>query len=100
MRILPFKPGDKVVCVSGDPYFSPDIVYTVRDCWFCCEKSGYRVPIEEVQFPIQDGCCITCGGTRKGWWTSNFRKVDDISDTTVNSLLKELYEPVRELQPA
>lgn len=101
----PFKPGDKVVYLpplDKSSGLAEDLVYTVKDIWYCCKNSGYRLNLVEAECPGKGYVCDSCGTPRggDGWIARNFRKVDDISDHTTESLLEELSEPVRELQPA
>lgn len=95
-RIPPFHPGDRVVCIEPDKYFSADIIYTVQACWYCCEQWGWRVEICEVPFEQGYWLCLGCRRDQIAWLASCFRKIDEISDHTVESLLEELAPPCKE----
>lgn len=113
MGTPPFNPGDKVVYISQPDIVSaldPSIVYTVKSVAWCCKDVAWRVWIIEADFIemarayVGNGKikCARCEGTNISWTAIQFRKIEDVSNHTVDSLLEELSKskPVRELQPA
>jgi hypothetical protein len=109
-RIPPFQPGDRVVRIGGSvPYGGPikDQVYTVTGINWCCEGIGWRIEIAEVSFSMWiamlftkgfmwNGCTKCKKKTSSGWAASDFRKVNDVSDHTIESLLEELAPAIEE----
>lgn len=106
-RIPPFQPGDKVIrigrSIPQEGIINGD-TYVVEDIWYCCNSIGYRITL--INIPINFGgvacLCIKCGkvSAKDPYVASNFRKIDNISNHTTESLLEELSVPVREPQPA
>jgi hypothetical protein len=99
----PFERGDRVVCTAPHDMIQAgglvrDEVYTVSDIWFCCKPSGYRISLAGIRCPGIGRICAECHDVRggNGWMAVYFRKVDDISDHTTESLLNELSEPVKQ----
>jgi hypothetical protein len=96
----PFKPGDKVVYVSKENILDPTTHYTIHEVFYCCSKYGYRVVLCEIGFTeavakkvgtrIINNGCNNCGNSKDGWLATSFRKVDDISNHTADSLIEEL----------
>lgn len=97
-----FEAQSKVVYIGPNdiPNLTHGQVYTVRRCYLCCKEAGYRIYLEEVGGRPWNVQCKGCGKNNHGFLTKMFRKVDDVSNHTTESLLEELSIPVRELQPA
>lgn len=95
----PFQPGDKVVRINESSQEDGMIVgnhYTVESIWWCCTSIGYRLTVCEVSMK-RDGIpkCVRCDRpSNGGWLASNFRKIDELSSHTTESLLEELEQPV------
>lgn len=108
-RIPPFQPGDKVVRVDETvPLGGPvkDRTYIVVSICWCCESAGWRIEIEGLSFIVWLNImslagfswtgCGKCDKPIHGWLASGFRRVNDVSDHTVESLLDELSITVEE----
>jgi hypothetical protein len=105
-KIPPFQPGNKVVSISdldtrigGGLSADSNHVYVVEDIWWCCEGTGFRVSLCSWPCPASGKyVCAVCHSIKggDGWSASSFRKVDDISNHTVESLLEELTPAIEE----
>lgn len=97
----PFQPGDKVIRIgNSEPQWGMfrDQVYTVDEIEYCCEQRGWCISVVEAPIDMYRYVCMDCNRLNpKPWGACRFRKVEDISDHTVDSVLEELSEPVREL---
>jgi hypothetical protein len=99
-KIPPFQVGDRVVAIHEDPYgrYTMDTIYIVSEVWYCCHMWKWRVNMQGLPYTrpphaTNPGKCIGCGSTRPGWLSYRFRKVDEVSDYTTDSLLEELSIP-------
>lgn len=97
-RIPPFKPGDKVVRI-GKSEAAFDMyqghVYTVDEIEYCCNQRGWCISVVESPLNMSIYACDKCNRRSPlPWGARNFRKIDDLSDHTADSLLEELKEPV------
>ena len=101
MSEAPFNSGDRVVCILDDDITGIKVgsKYTIESIYWCCDVVGWRVYLYELSMSFQ-WKCVRCRKKAPGWPAVCFRKIDDLSDHTTESLLKELSEPVRELEPA
>lgn len=96
-KIPPFQPGDRIIHV-GDTDASgivEDEKYTIDSVYWCCENTGWRVYLAEIRM-AQLYLCSNCDRRAPGWPAVNFRKLDDISDHTVESLLEELAPSIKD----
>jgi hypothetical protein len=98
----PFNPGDRVIHIgdTDESGIAHNEKYTVESASWCCERAGWRLYLVEIIME-HHWECIYCNRHGPGWPSENFRKIDeDISTHTAESLLEQLSEPVRELEPA
>lgn len=101
----PFQPGDRVIKVEGDDLPQAGLfkhkIYVVEDTYWCCPTDGWKIYLVGISSPWV-GCwtCVSCHHTfswgKLPHLAKYFRKVDEASAHTAESLLEELSEPVFE----
>jgi hypothetical protein len=100
----PFVPGDKILR-TGRSYPMCNMFkqqeYIVHDIFWCCNSLRWRVQILGTGDGEPGWRCIHCARevSYDTWGADQFVKIDDISEHTTESLLEQLSEPVRELEP-
>lgn len=101
----PFKAGDKVSYVGESDLLDSldkDFVYTIATVYWCCNEIGWRVTLKEIDYEsvvrkklpgISYVRCTKCKKQNATWQWYRFCKLEDLSDHTAESLIKELSEP-------